>query len=137
MAHWLVKSEPSVYGWDQMVKDKRTFWSGVRNHQAAANLKAMKKGDLVLFYHSNEGLEIVGITKVAKEYYPDHTDESGKFGMVDLEAVRKLKTPVPLTAIKAEAKLKDFGLVRQGRLSVMPVDDAQWAVLMKMAGEKA
>lgn len=137
MAHWLVKSEPSVYSWDQMVKDKRTFWSGVRNHQAAANLKAMKKGELALFYHSNDGKEIVGIVRVAKEYYPDHTDETGKFGMVDLEAVKPLKTAVTLKAIKEDAKLKDFGLVRQGRLSVVAVDDAHWALLMKMAGEKA
>lgn len=137
MAHWLVKSEPSTYGWDQMVKDKRTFWSGVRNHQAAANMKAMKKGDLAFFYHSGEGKEIVGIVRVAKEYYPDHTDETGKFGMVDLEAVKPLKTPVTLKAIKEDAKLKDFGLVRQGRLSVVAVSDPHWALLMKMAGEKA
>jgi predicted RNA-binding protein with PUA-like domain len=137
MAHWLVKSEPSVYGWDQMVKDKRTFWSGVRNHQAAANMKAMKKGDLAFFYHSGDGKEIVGVVRVAKEYYPDHTDETGKFGMVDFEAVKPLKAPVTLKAIKEDARLKDFGLVRQGRLSVVPVSDAHWALLMKMAGEKA
>jgi predicted RNA-binding protein with PUA-like domain len=137
MAHWLVKSEPSTYGWDQMVKDKRTFWSGVRNHQAAANMKAMTKGDLAFFYHSGEGKEIVGVVRVAKEYYPDHTDETGKFGMVDLEAVKPLKTPVTLRAIKEDAKLKDFGLVRQGRLSVVSVSDTHWALLMKMAGEKA
>lgn len=137
MAYWLVKSEPSTYGWDQMVKDKRTFWSGVRNFQAAANMKAMKKGDLAFFYHSGEGKEIVGIVRVAKEYYPDHTDETGKFGMVDLEAVKPLKTPVTLKAIKEDARLKDFGLVRQGRLSVVAVADAHWALLMKMAGEKA
>ena len=137
MAHWLVKSEPSTYGWDQMVKDKRTYWSGVRNFQAAANMKAMKKGDLAFFYHSGEGKEIVGIVRVAKEYYPDHTDETGKFGMVDLEAVKPLKSPVTLKAIKEDAKLKDFGLVRQGRLSVVAVSDTHWALLMKMAGEKA
>ena len=137
MAHWLVKSEPSTYGWDQMVKDKRTFWSGVRNFAAAANMKAMKKGDLAFFYHSGEGKEIVGIVRVAKEYYPDHTDETGKFGMVDLEAVKPLKSPVTLKAIKDDAKFKDFGLVRQGRLSVVAVSDTHWALLMKMAGEKA
>ncbi|MGE0421970.1 MAG: EVE domain-containing protein [Reyranellaceae bacterium] len=137
MAHWLVKSEPSVYSWDQMVKDKRTFWSGVRNHQAAANMKAMKKGELAFFYHSGEGKEIVGVVRVVKEYYPDHTDETGKFGMVDLEAVKPLKSPVTLKAIKEDAKLKDFGLVRQGRLSVVPVSDTHWALLTKMAGEKA
>ena len=103
MAHWLVKSEPSVYSWDQMVKDKHTFWSGVRNHQAAANMRAMKKGDLAFFYHSGEGKEIVGVVRVVKEYYPDHTDETGKFGMVDLEAVKPLKSPVTLKAIKEDA----------------------------------
>jgi predicted RNA-binding protein with PUA-like domain len=132
MACWLVKSEPSAYSWDQLVKDKRTFWSGVRNPQASANLKAMKTGDLVFFYHSNVGLEIVGIAKVVKEYYPDPTDKSGKFGMVDLAAVKPLTTPVTLAAIKAEPKLKDLALVRQGRLSVSPVSDAHWALLLKM-----
>ncbi len=133
MAYWLVKSEPSSYSWDQLVKDKRTFWSGVRNFQASANLKAMKNGDLVLFYHSNVGLEIVGIARVVKEYYPDHTDKSGKFGMVDLEAVKPLNKPVTLAAIKAEPKLKDLALVRLSRLSVQPVSDEHWALLLKMA----
>lgn len=137
MAFWLVKSEPSVYPWAALVKDKRTFWSGVRNHQAAANLKAMRKGELAFFYHSNEGLEIVGIARVVKEYYPDHTDESGKFGMVDIEPVKPLKTPVTLAAIKAEPKLKDLALVRQSRLSVVPVGDAHWALMLKMGGTAA
>ena len=137
MAYWLVKSEPSVYGWDKMVADKRTFWSGVRNHQAANNLKAMKKGDLAFFYHSNEGLAIVGIVRIAKEYYPDHTDESGKFGMVDVEAVKPVARPVTLAEIKAEPVLKDFGLVRQSRLSVVAATDEQWKLLLKMAGTKA
>jgi predicted RNA-binding protein with PUA-like domain len=137
MAYWLVKSEPSSYSWDQLVKDKRTFWSGVRNFQASANLKAMKNGDQVLFYHSNVGLEIVGIARVVKEYYPDHTDKSGKFGMVDLEAVRPLNKPVTLAAIKAEPKLKDLALVRLSRLSVQPVSDEHWALLLKMAETKA
>ncbi|QQS10787.1 MAG: EVE domain-containing protein [Rhodospirillales bacterium] len=137
MAFWLVKSEPSVYPWAALVKDKRTFWSGVRNHQAAANLKAMRKGDLAFFYHSNEGLEIVGIARVVKEYYPDHTDESGKFGMVDIEPVKPLKTPVTLAAIKAEPKLKELALVRQSRLSVVPVSDAHWALMLKMGGTTA
>src|SRR5687768_10159355 len=114
MAHWLVKSEPSGYGRDQSASHKRTSRRRVRNHQAAANMKAMKKGDLAFFYHSGEGEEIVGIVRVAKEYYPDHTGETGKFGMVDLEAVKPLKAPVTLKAIKEDAKLKDFGLVRQG-----------------------
>ncbi|HKU99476.1 MAG TPA: EVE domain-containing protein [Vineibacter sp.] len=132
MAYWLVKSEPSTYSWDQLVKDKRTFWSGVRNFQAAANLKAMKTGDLAFFYHSGEGKEIVGIAKIVKEYYPDHTDKTGKFGMVDLEAVKPLKTPVTLVAVKAEPKFKDLALVRSSRLSVQPVSDAHWAALLKM-----
>jgi predicted RNA-binding protein with PUA-like domain len=133
MAHWLVKSEPSAYSWDQLVKDRQTFWSGVRNPQAAANLKAMKTGDLAFFYHSNEGKEIVGIARIVKEYYPDHTDKTGKYGMVDVAPVKPLKTPVTLAAIKAEPKLKDLALVRQSRLSVMPVSDAHWALLLKMA----
>jgi predicted RNA-binding protein with PUA-like domain len=132
MAYWLVKSEPSSYSWDQLVKDKHTFWSGVRNFQASANLKAMKAGDLAFFYHSNVGLEIVGIAKVVKEYYPDHTDKTGKFGMVDLAPVKPLKTPVTLAAIKAEPKLKDVALVRMSRLSVQPVSDAHWALILKM-----
>ena len=132
MAYWLVKSEPSSYSWDQLVKDKHTFWSGVRNFQASANLKAMKVGDLAFFYHSNVGLEIVGIAKIVKEYYPDHTDKTGKFGMVDLAPVKPLKTPVTLAAIKAEPKLKDVALVRMSRLSVQPVSDAHWALILKM-----
>ena len=132
MAYWLVKSEPSSYSWDQLAKDKHTAWTGVRNFQASANLKAMKSGDLVFFYHSNVGLEIVGIAKVVKEYYPDHTDKTGKFGMVDLAAVKPLKTPVTLAAIKAEPKLKGVALVRMSRLSVQPVSDAHWALILKM-----
>jgi predicted RNA-binding protein with PUA-like domain len=134
MAYWLVKSEPSVYSWDQMVKDGSTFWSGVRNHQAAANMKAMKKGDKVFFYHSNEGKEIVGIVEVAKEYYPDHTDETGKFGMVDVKAGKKLKTPVTLADIKSHPKLKNMALVKQSRLSVCPVSKDEWDVINKMSG---
>ena len=134
MAHWLVKSEPSTYGWDQMVKDKRTFWSGVRNHQAAANMKAMRKGDLAFFYHSGEGKEIVGIVRVAKEYYPDHTDETGRFGMVDVRAVRALPSPVTLEAIKADAALADMVLVNNSRLSVQPVTEAEWARVCALGG---
>ena len=134
MAYWLVKSEPDIYSFAQLQKDKSTHWDGVRNFQAAANLKAMKKGEEVLFYHSNEGKEIVGIAKVLKEAHPDPKDATGKFVMVDLGPVKPLAKPVTLVAIKAEAKLKDFGLVRQGRLSVMPVSDAQWKLIMKMGG---
>lgn len=134
MNYWLVKSEPSVYAFDQLVKDKCTHWDGVRNHQAAANLKAMKKGDECFFYHSNDGLEIVGIAKVAKEAHPDPKDATGKFVMVDIAPVRPLDKPVTLAAIKAEPKLADFGLVRQSRLSVVPVSDAQWKLILKMSG---
>jgi predicted RNA-binding protein with PUA-like domain len=133
MAHFLVKSEPVKYPWSQLVKDKHTHWDGVRNHQAAINLKAMKVGDQGFFYHSNEGLEIVGICEVAKTAYPDPSDATGRFVMVDLKPVKPLKHPVTLAAIKAEPRLKDFGLVRQGRLSVVTVSDAQWALILKMS----
>ncbi len=137
MAHWLMKSEPSVYSWDQLVKDKRTQWNGVRNHLASSHLKAMKKGERAFFYHSNEGLAVVGIVEIAKEYYPDPTDGTGRFGMVDVKPVMALKTPVTLAAIKAEPKLAELQLVRQGRLSVSVVDDASWKLICKMGGVPA
>lgn len=137
MAHWLMKSEPSSYSWDQLVADGRTHWNGVRNHQAANNLKVMKKGDRVFFYHSNEGLAVVGIAEVVKEYYPDPSDASGRFGMVDIKPVAPLKKPVTLAAIKAEPKLAELGLVRQSRLSVSAVDDAAWKLICKMGGVPA
>lgn len=136
MAHWLIKSEPSAYSWDQFVKDKKTSWTGVRNAQAAANLKAMKVGDLCFFYHSNEGKEIVGIAKVVKTAYPDPTDKDGKAVTVDVAAVEPVKHTVTLAAIKAEPRLKDFGLVRQSRLSVVPVNDEQWKLISKMMTAK-
>ena len=137
MPKWLVKSEPSKYSWDQFVKDKQTFWDGVRNYAARINLKAMKKGDEVLFYHSNEGVEIVGIAKVAKEAYPDPTSESDAWVVVDLKPVRKLKKPVPLSVIKADKRLTNMALVRLGRLSVQPVTDDEWKLVMELAGEKS
>jgi predicted RNA-binding protein with PUA-like domain len=137
MAYWLVKSEPSSYSWDQMVKDGRTFWSGVRNFQASNNLKAMKNGDRAFFYHSGEGPEIVGIVEIAKEYYPDHTDKTGRFGMVDVKPVMPLKTPVTLAQIKAEPRLSELPLIRQSRLSVQPVDAKSWQLICKMGGIKA
>lgn len=137
MRHWLVKSEPSSYSWEQLVKDGGTNWSGVRNYQAANNLKAMKRGDRGFFYHSNEGLAIVGIVEIAKEAYPDPSDQTGRFVMVDVKPVMPVKTPVTLAAIKADPKLKDFALVRQGRLSVVPVTDEEWRIIAKMAGVKA
>ncbi|HEY2722098.1 MAG TPA: EVE domain-containing protein [Chitinophagaceae bacterium] len=136
MAHWLVKSEPNAYSWEQLEKDKQTDWTGVRNYAARIHLKAMKKGDEVLFYHSNEGLEIVGIAKVAKEAYPDPTTDDAAWVVVDLMPHKKLKKPISLDAIKKEKRLKDMALVRIGRLSVQPVTDKEWAVIMEMAGEK-
>lgn len=134
MAYWLMKSEPFKYSWDRLVEDGRTHWDGVRNHQAANNLKAMKNGDLAFFYHSNEGVEIVGIAKIVKEYYPDPSDASGKFGMVDVAPVKKLAKPVPLKDIKADPRLEDIALVRQSRLSVQPVSEAHWKILLDMGG---
>ncbi|TMJ21543.1 MAG: EVE domain-containing protein [Alphaproteobacteria bacterium] len=131
-----MKSEPSAYSWDQLVKDKRTSWTGVRNPQAALNLKAMKAGDLCFFYHSNEGKEIVGIAKVLKAAYPDPTDKAGKAVAVEVAAVEPVKQPVTLAAIKADPRLKDFGLVRQSRLSVVPVNDEQWKLILKMSAAK-
>lgn len=134
MAYWLIKSEPSAYSWSQLVKDKKTSWTGVRNAQASSNLKAMKVGDRCFFYHSNEGKEIVGIAEVVKAAYPDPTDKEGKAVTVDVKAVGPVEQFVTLAAIKAEPKLKDFGLVRQSRLSVVPVSDEQWKLIMKMSG---
>jgi len=136
MAHWLIKSEPSAYSWDQLVKEKRTAWTGVRNAQAAANLKAMKPGDLCFFYHSNEGKEIVGIAKVVKTAYPDPTDKAGKAVAVEVAAVEPVKQPVTLAALKADPKFKDFKLVRQSRLSVVPVSDEHWKLILKMSSTK-
>lgn len=119
MQHWLVKSEPFKYSWEKFNQDGRTLWDGVRNFQARNNLKAMKQGDLVLFYHSNEGKEVVGIAKVVKEYYQDPTTEDPNWVVVDISPVEALKTSVTLEQIKADERLKDVGLVRQGRLSVM------------------
>ena len=134
MAHWLIKSEPSVYGWAQFVKEKKNSWTGVRNAQAAINLKAMKPGDRCFFYHSNEGKEIVGIAEIAKEHYPDPTDKTGKFVCVDIKADKPLKAPVTLEAIKTEPKLADMELVKLSRLSVQSVTPEQWKLVCKMGG---
>lgn len=134
MRYWLLKSEPFKYSWDQLVKDKRTHWNGVRNHQAANNLKAMKKGDRAFFYHSNEGLAIVGVAEIVKEAYSDPGDPEGRFVMVDVAPVAPVKIPVTLAEIKAEKRLSDFALVRQSRLSVVPVTAEEWRILCKMAG---
>lgn len=133
MNYWLVKSEPSTWSWDQHVKKGVQGWDGVRNHQASNNMKAMKKGDLAFFYHSNEGKEIVGIVEVASEYHPDPTDESGKFGMVAFKAVKPLKAPVTLERIKKDHKLKNMVLVKNSRLSVQPVTAAEWEHILKLS----
>ncbi|HEV3324112.1 MAG TPA: EVE domain-containing protein [Puia sp.] len=136
MAHWLVKSEPSVYSFDQLIKDKSTCWSGVRNYAARLHLRGMKKGDEVLYYHSNEGTDIVGIAKVIKEAYQDPTTNDDRWVAVDLAPVRRLKNGVSLAQIKADKRLTDMALVRIGRLSVQPVTDKEWATVLALAGEK-
>ena len=136
MAHWLVKSEPSVWSFaDQLAAgEKGASWSGVRNHAAKLNLMAMKVGEKAFFYHSNEGKAIVGIVEVTKPYYPDPTDDSGRFGMVDVKAVRALERPVTLETIKADKRLAKMALVANSRLSVQPVADAEWRIVLEMAG---
>lgn len=136
MAYWLVKSEPFKYSWDQFVKDKTATWDGVRNYAARNNLQAMKKGDKVLFYHSNEGVEVVGIAKVAREFYQDPTTNEPAWVVVDIKPVKKLKKPVTLAQIKAEPLLANMALVRLGRLSVQPVTELEWQLVMDMAGEQ-
>lgn len=136
MSYWLIKSEPFKYSWDQFVKDKQTFWDGVRNYAARNNLRAMKKGEEVLFYHSNEGMEVVGIAKVAKEAYQDPTTEDAAWVVVDFKPVRKLKKAVSLDAIKKDPRLANMDLVRLGRLSVQSVKEEEWKIIMEMAGEK-
>ncbi|MFO1117664.1 MAG: EVE domain-containing protein [Beijerinckiaceae bacterium] len=136
MAHWLMKSEPSVWSWAQQVEAgaKGTFWNGVRNHQAKLHLMAMKKGETAFFYHSNEERAVVGIVEIIKTFYPDPTDESGKFGMVDVRAAKPLSKPVPLVDIKAEPRLAKMVLVVNSRLSVQPVTDAEWKIVCAMGG---
>ena len=135
MAYWLVKSEPSAYSWDQLVKDKQTCWSGVRNYAARINLRAMKKEDEVLYYHSNEGVEIVGIAKVVKEAYQDPTINDDRWVAVDIKAHKQLKKPVPLAVLKTDKRFANMDLVRLGRLSVQTVKPEEWEMIMKMAGE--
>jgi predicted RNA-binding protein with PUA-like domain len=127
MAYWLMKSEPSAYSWSQLVKDKRTSWSGVRNYLANNNMKAMQIGDEAFFYHSNEDRAIIGIMKIVKLWHLDPSDETGRFGMVDVSSVKVLGNPVTLAAIKAEKSLKNMELLRQSRLSVSKVSMDEWA----------
>ncbi len=138
MAHWLFKSEPTTWSFDQQIAagEKGTFWNGVRNHLDKKHLMAMQVGDLGFFYHSNEDKAIVGFVEVIKPYYPDHTDETGKFGMVDVRAVKALKTKVTLARIKAEPRLAGMTLVNNSRLSVQPVSDEEWRVVLELAGER-
>ncbi len=136
MAYWLIKSEPFKYSWDQFVKDKKTFWDGVRNYAARNNLRDMKKGDELFFYHSNEGLEIVGIAMVVKESYQDPTTDETAWLVVDVAPVRKLKKPVSLAQIKADKRLAQMEMIRLNRLSVSKVTPEEWNVVLELAGEK-
>ena len=136
MAYWLMKSEPGAWSWEDQVKDSTAEWDGVRNHQASNNMKAMKKGDKAFFYHSVNEKRIVGIVIIAKEYYPDPTDKSGRFGMVDVKALRPFKKPVTLANVKGEPRLENLALVRQSRLSVMPILDDEWQLICAMGETK-
>ena len=133
MKYWLLKSEPDAWSWDNQVKEGASMWDGVRNYQARNNLKEMKKNDLCFFYHSVTERSIVGIVKVVKEYYPDPTDKTGRFVVVDVKATKKLKNPVSLDQIKENSKLKDIALVKQSRLSVMSLKKTEWEIIIKMS----
>ncbi len=133
MAYWLIKSEPNKWSWDDHVKKGVEHWDGVRNYQASNNMKAMKIGDRAFFYHSNIGKEIVGIVEVVSEYYPDHTDEKGRFGMVDFKAIEPVNNPVTLKEIKETPSLSEMALLKQSRLSVSPVRDNEWDIILKMS----
>jgi predicted RNA-binding protein with PUA-like domain len=135
MAHWLIKTEPSSWSWQQQLAagDKGTFWSGVRNHLAKKHLKEMQVGDEAFFYHSGEEKAVVGIVEIIKAYYPDPSDKTGVFGMVDVKAVKPLAKPVTLAEIKADPRLKDMVLVKSSRLSVQPVSHAEWLAVLGMA----
>mgnify|MGYP001426294096 FL=1 len=135
MSYWLFKSEPSTWSWDDHEKKGTEHWDGVRNYQANNNMKKMKVGDLGFFYHSVKEKKIIGIVEVVKEHYPDHTDKSGRFGMVDLKAVNRVKKPVTLSEIKDNPRLSDMVLVNNSRLSVQPVSDSEWSEICRMAEE--
>lgn len=135
--YWLVKSEPEAFSWDQQVANQVEPWTGVRNHSARNNLKAMRKGDLAFFYHSNVGKQIVGIVTVVREAYPDPTAQSGDWVCVDMKAVRPLPSPVTLAEVKANPNLADILLVKQSRLSVMPISQPHWDRICQMGGLKS
>ncbi len=136
MAYWLFKSEPGAWSWDDQVAAGAAEWDGIRNYQADNNMKAMKLGDKAFFYHSVDERRIVGVVEIVREHYPDPSDPKGRFGMVDVKAVTPVTSPVTLADIKAEPALADFALVRQSRLSVVPVAPAEWTRVCKMAGIK-
>ena len=133
MKYWLLKSEPDAWSWDNQVKEGASMWDGVRNYQARNNLKEMKKNDLCFFYHSVTERSIVGIVKVVKEYYPDPTDKTDRFVVVDVKAIKKLKNPVSLDQIKENKKLKNIALIKQSRLSVMPIKKIEWEEIIKLS----
>lgn len=133
MAYWLLKSEPFKYSWEQLEKDKKTFWDGVRNYAARNNLRAMKKGDFAFFYHSNEGLEIVGIVKIVKEAYQDPTTQEDAWVAVDVAPVKRLKKPVTLAQIKATKRLQNIALIKLSRLSVQPVTTDEWNTILELS----
>ena len=133
MNYWLLKSEPDAWSWDNQVKEGASMWDGVRNYQARNNLKNMKKNDLCFFYHSVTEKSVVGIVKVVKEHYPDPTDETERFVVVDVKAIKKMKKPVSLEKIKLNDKLKNIALIKQSRLSVMPIKEVEWNEIIKMS----
>ena len=133
MKYWLLKSEPDAWSWENQVKEGASMWDGVRNYQARNNLKEMKKNDLCFFYHSVTERSIVGIVKIVKEYYPDPTDKTGRFVVVDVKATKKLKNPISLDQIKENSELQDIALVKQSRLSVMPLKKTEWDIIIKMS----
>jgi len=134
MSYWLVKSEPNAWSWEQHMAVGVEPWDGVRNHQACNNMKAMKRGDRAFFYHSGAERQVVGVLEVVREYYPDPSDASGRFGMVDFKALHPLARPVSLAEIKADGRLDHIALIRQSRLSVMPLDDGAWRIIAEMGG---
>lgn len=135
MNYWLIKTEPSTWSWNDQITKKTTSWDGVRNYQASNNLKAMAVGDWCFFYHSVSDRQIVGIVEVIRPYHPDPSDKTGRFGMVDVKAVKPLEKPVSLEDIKHEPRLSHLALVRQSRLSVMPIDETAWNLILKMGRE--
>ena len=136
MATWLFRSEPEAFSWDRLVKEKRASWDGVRNYQANNNMKAMKKGDRGFFYHSVTGKEIVGVVEVVGEHHPDPSDKTGRFGMVDVKPVKPMPKPVTLEQIKADPRLQELALIRQSRLSVVPIDAKSWKIICGLGGLK-